>query len=141
MRPDGMGRPGSLMASTWRSNQSFTIWLVPHTRGPVSSTPAARSSPLPPIGTPDASTPQPNAHMGGNQVIGLASASTSPADGRAGVAGERTSRNMHVGYAIHMHASNELNSLSGGVFALIDPAETEAIELGIKALPAEAEDL
>ena len=27
MRPEGIGRCGSLMASTWRSNQSFDAWL------------------------------------------------------------------------------------------------------------------
>ena len=44
MRPDGMGRFGSLMASTWRSNQSLTAWLVPHTSGPASRMPASTSA-------------------------------------------------------------------------------------------------
>ena len=37
--PTGIGRFGSLMASTWRSNQSLTAWLVAHTSGPASTTP------------------------------------------------------------------------------------------------------
>ena len=45
MRPDGIGRCGSLMASTWRSNQSFTAWLVAHTSGPASSTPSSDQRP------------------------------------------------------------------------------------------------
>ena len=79
MRPDGMGRCGSLMASTWRSNQSFTAWLVAHTSGPASSTPSTISGQRPASGTPEATTPQAKAHIGGNQVIGLSNSAT--ADG------------------------------------------------------------
>ena len=42
MRPDGMTRFGSLIASTWRSNQSLTAWLVPQISGPARSMPARR---------------------------------------------------------------------------------------------------
>src|SRR4249920_1690326 len=69
MRPDGIGRFGSLMASTCRSYQSFTAWLVPHTIGPASSTPAAISGQRCPGETPDETIPHPSAHIGGNQVI------------------------------------------------------------------------
>ena len=41
MRPEGMGRVGSLMASTWRSNQSLAAWLLAQTIGPDSAMPAA----------------------------------------------------------------------------------------------------
>ena len=70
MRPDGIGRSGSLMASTWRSNQSFTAWLVPQTIGRPARTPPATTAQLPVDGTPEETTPQPNAHIGANQVIG-----------------------------------------------------------------------
>ena len=73
MRPLGMGRCGSLMASTWRSNQSFTAWLVAHTSGPASTTPPSSTCMRPSSGMPEATTPHPKAHMGGNQVIGLKS--------------------------------------------------------------------
>jgi hypothetical protein len=49
----------------------LTAWLAAQTIGP------ARITPMRTIGhcsrgdTPDATTPQANAHMGGNQVIGL----------------------------------------------------------------------
>ncbi len=72
-RPDGIGRRGSLIASTWRSYQSFTAWLVPVTSGPHSATPAATSSQRPCSGAPAETMPQPNAHIGANQVIGLSS--------------------------------------------------------------------
>ena len=79
MRPLGIGRCGSLIASTWRSNQSFTAWLVAQTSGPASSTPVATIAQRPSSGTPEETTPQPKAHIGGNQVIGLSSSAT--ADG------------------------------------------------------------
>ena len=59
------------MASTWRSYQSFTAWLVAHTSGPASATPTTASNQRPSMDTPEATTPQANAHMGGNQVMGL----------------------------------------------------------------------
>jgi hypothetical protein len=62
-----------LIASTCRSNQSFTAWLVAHTNGPASSTPQITSCQRPSSGTPEATTPHAKAHMGGNQVIGLKS--------------------------------------------------------------------
>ncbi|MFM8680006.1 MAG: UbiA family prenyltransferase, partial [Alphaproteobacteria bacterium] len=39
-RPIPSGRWGSLIASTCRSNQSLTAWLVAQTRGPASRTPS-----------------------------------------------------------------------------------------------------
>ncbi len=68
-----MARPGSLIASTCRSYQSFTAWLVPVTSGPHSATPAAVNSQRPCIGWPADTMPHPNAHMGANQVIGFSS--------------------------------------------------------------------
>src|SRR5664279_4494200 len=82
IRPDGIGRSGSLMASTWRSYQSLTAWLVPHTIGPANSTPAAISGQRCPGETPDETMPQPSAHIGGNQVIGFNNSSTTRGDGR-----------------------------------------------------------
>jgi hypothetical protein len=79
MRPDGIGRCGSLMASTWRSNQSLAAWLVAHTSGPASNTPTAIISQRWSGATPEATTPQAKAHIGGNQVMGLSSSAT--ADG------------------------------------------------------------
>lgn len=83
IRPEGIGRSGSLMASTWRSNQSLTAWEVPHTSGPASSTPPATNHQRPSSPAPDETAPHMKAHIGGNQVIGLRSSSTSPGRGRA----------------------------------------------------------
>src|SRR5450631_815877 len=82
MRPDGIGRPGSLMASTCRSYQSFTAWLVPQTIGPARRTPATISGQRCPGETPDETTPQPSAHIGGNQVMGFNSSRTTKGEGR-----------------------------------------------------------
>ena len=73
----GMGRRGSLIASTPRSNQSFTAWLVPHTSGPVSAMPSSRNGQCAPKGTPAETVPHRNAQIGGNQVIGFNSSITS----------------------------------------------------------------
>src|ERR1700744_2285287 len=81
MRPDGIGRSGSLMASTCRSYQSFTAWLVPHTIGPASTTPTMINGQRCPIPTPDETIPQPSAHIGGNQVIGFSNSSTTDGAG------------------------------------------------------------
>ena len=82
MRPDGIGRCGSLMASTCRSNQSFTAWLVAHTKGPAKAIPMAASNHFPSIATPEATRPQATAHIGGNQVIGLNNSVTAESCGR-----------------------------------------------------------
>ncbi len=84
MRPEGMGLCGSLMASTSRSNQSLTAWLVAQTSGPASSTPAATSHQRPSSEAPEATAPQAKAHIGGNQVIGLSSSATAETLGSAG---------------------------------------------------------
>src|SRR5664279_4370656 len=118
MRPDGIGRPGSLMASTWRSYQSFTAWLVPHTIGPASNTPAATNGQRSPGETPDEMIPHPNAHIGGNQVIGLSNSSTTSGD---------------VPCATVLFIS----SLVIGCVVI----EPEASKLDVKALTAEAEHL
>ena len=76
-----MGRCGSFTASTWRSNQSFTAWLMPHTIGPASSRPASASPQRSPSGAPEDATPQPKAQTGGNQVTGLSSSSTAAGAG------------------------------------------------------------
>ena len=74
-------------------------WLVPHTTGPVSARPATRNSQLSAIEAPDATTPHRNAHIGGNQVTGLASSTTSFNAG-TGVKGVgRAVSDMEKGYA------------------------------------------
>ena len=80
--PRGSGGCGSLIASTSRSNQSFTAWLVAQTRGPASTTPAASRPSRPSVEAPEATTPQAKAHIGGNQVIGLRSSATAEGAGR-----------------------------------------------------------
>jgi len=81
MRPDGIGRFGSLIASTCLSYQSFTAWLVPQTSGPASSMPLIRKGQRSASETPEDTTPHMNAHIGGNQVIGLSSATIAPGAG------------------------------------------------------------
>jgi hypothetical protein len=71
MRPDGIGLFGSLIASTCRSNQSFTAWLVPQTIGPASSNPATTSGQCARNAAPDETTPQKNAQIGANHVTGF----------------------------------------------------------------------
>jgi len=85
MRPDGMGRVGSLMASTCRSNQSLTAWLVAHNSGPHSTTPVTIAGHRPCVEMPDDTTPQPKAHMGGNHVIGLSNSNTTGGVGNSAV--------------------------------------------------------
>ena len=82
MRPEGIGRLGSLMASTCRSNQSLTAWLLAHTSGPVSTKPSASKPHCAMRSCPEATTPQAKAHIGGNQVIGLSNSATVPSAGR-----------------------------------------------------------
>jgi hypothetical protein len=77
MRPEGIGRRGSLIASTWRSNQSLMAWLLPQTNGPASTMPATRKPQRSDNGTPEDTTPHMNAHIGGNQVTGFNSSRTS----------------------------------------------------------------
>lgn len=81
MRPEGIGLWGSLMASTWRSNQSLTAWLLAQTSGPASRTPVTITSHRPSGDTPDAITPQQNAHIGGNHVIGFSNSATTGQEG------------------------------------------------------------
>src|SRR6478672_223331 len=116
MRPEGIGRFGSLMASTCRSYQSFTAWLVPHTIGPASSTPATISGQRCPGEMPDETMPHPNAHIGGNQVIGFNSSRTTRGDGRSATA-------LFI-----------LALLVSSMFGEAEPAQFD-----IKALPAETE--
>ena len=71
------------MASTWRSNQSLTAWLVAQTKGPAKAMPTTASSHLFSIGRPEATMPQAKAHIGGNQVIGLNSSVTADSWGNA----------------------------------------------------------
>ena len=75
-RPEGIGRFGSLIASTWRSNQSFTAWLVAQTKGPASITPARTKVHLESGETPEETMPQAKAHIGANHVIGFNSSRT-----------------------------------------------------------------
>ena len=76
MRPEGMGRFGSLIASTALAHQSVTAWLVAQTRGPASMTPAGTKDQRERAGTPEETMPQPKAHIGANQVIGFKSSRT-----------------------------------------------------------------
>ena len=69
------------MASTCRSNQSLTAWLLAQTSGPASSTPVTIKNQRPSGDTPEAITPQQKAHIGGNQVIGFNNSATT---GQAG---------------------------------------------------------
>jgi hypothetical protein len=64
------------MASTWRSYQSLTAWLVAQISGPAKTTPLNRRCHRAWIDTPDETTPHMNAHMGANHVIGLKSSRT-----------------------------------------------------------------
>ena len=76
IRPDGIGRFGSLIASTCRSYQSFTAWLEAHTIGPASSMPPSRRCMFPKKGWPLETAPHMKAHIAANQVTGLKSSST-----------------------------------------------------------------
>jgi hypothetical protein len=60
----------------------LTAWLVAHTKGPANTMPTKASSHLPSMATPEATTPQAKAHMGGNQVMGLNSSVTADSVGR-----------------------------------------------------------
>jgi hypothetical protein len=77
-----MARAGSFTASTWRSNQSFTAWLAPHTSGPATHTPSASAAHDARVGPAD-TTPQANAHIGGNQVTGFSSSASAAGAGHA----------------------------------------------------------
>ena len=84
IRPDGIGRSGSLIASTCRSHQSFAAWLIPQTTGPARIIPATTRPGEDVKGTPDATAPQRNAQTGGNHVIGFTSVMTADGDGYRG---------------------------------------------------------
>ena len=73
IRPDGIGRFGSLIASTCRSNQSFTAWLDAQTKGPVNTKPKITVSQWSLNEVPEVIAPHKKAHMGGNHVIGFKS--------------------------------------------------------------------
>ena len=68
-----MGRFGSLIASTCRSNQSLAAWLVAQIMGPARTIPASATGQVVASGAPDDTTPHMKAQMGANQVIGLSS--------------------------------------------------------------------
>ena len=102
MRPDGIGRFGSLIASTSRSNQSLTACDVPQTIGPASSMPATRNGQRVASGSPLDTTPHMNAHIGGNHVTGLSNSRMARGSGRVdGGAGLKaaTASTMGKGYA------------------------------------------
>ena len=75
MRPEGIGRCGSLIASTWRSYQSLIAWLVPQTSGPATSRPAMTMCQRPSPPNPVETMPQEKAQIGANQVTGFSSSS------------------------------------------------------------------
>ena len=81
MRPEGIGRFGSLMASTWRSYQSLTAWLMAQTSGPARMMPTMAITAFSSSGAPEARTPQAKAHMGGNQVMGFSNSRTAAGAG------------------------------------------------------------
>jgi hypothetical protein len=56
---------------------------VAHTIGPASTMPTAASSQRLSSDTPEATTPQPNAHIGGNHVMGFSNSATADKAGRA----------------------------------------------------------
>ncbi len=58
IRPEGIGRSGSLIASTCRSHQSFAAWLIPQTTGPARITPRSTSQGRSESGAPEETTPQ-----------------------------------------------------------------------------------
>ena len=60
--------------------------------------PASSKGQLVSSGTPDETMPQPNAHMGGNQVIGFSSSSVAEALGRAGL--ERVDARFAMGLTV-----------------------------------------
>jgi hypothetical protein len=64
------------MASTCLSHQSLAAWLIPQTNGPATIIPNTSKSKFSTIATPDDTTPQAKAHIGGNHVIGLRSSRT-----------------------------------------------------------------
>src|SRR5260363_163547 len=128
MRPDGIGRCGSLSASTWRSNQSLTAWLVAQTIGPASTRPATTIGQRGASAAPDETTPQPNAQIGGNQVIGFNSSRTA-AGWIRGASGAG---------AISVMAALPLFQLAV-FFARL--GEAVAPQLDVEALPAEPEHL
>jgi hypothetical protein len=98
-----MGRLGSLIASTCRSNQSFTAWLVPHTIGPARITPRISAHQRCPSGTPDETTPQPKAHIGANHVIGFSNSSITGIDEGGRLGTSRASVTANAG-AVSMRA-------------------------------------
>jgi hypothetical protein len=112
IRPDGMGRSGSLIASTKRSHQSLIIWLVPHTNGPVSNSPAAKKIQFWDRDAPDEITPQPKAHMGGNHVMGLDRATMSRSAGARTDSDAKIPSDMRKSYAAYFSLSNYLDSYS-----------------------------
>jgi hypothetical protein len=69
------------MASTWRSYQSLTAWLAPHTAGPAKTMPATTQGQRLNSGAPDDTDPHIKAHMGANQVMGFSPSSTTDSAG------------------------------------------------------------
>ena len=75
-------------------SRGLAAWLVAHTSGPASATPVRIAGHRPPTGTPDETTPQPNAHIGANQVIGFKGLRTAPETGRVRAPTVRTACSM-----------------------------------------------
>ena len=130
IRPDGMGRVGSLIASTLRSNQSLTAWLVAHSKGPHSVTPARIAGQRRCQTAPSDTTPQQKAHIGGNQVMGLSSSSTTDAAGTSEVRAVEAGRDIGVPL---------LGLLEMLAFSRGELPQSVAAQFCIQALPAEAE--
>ena len=72
-----------MMASTCRSNQSFTAWLLAHTKGPVRTKPKKSKVLRSLRACPEATAPQAKAHMGGNHVTGFSNSVTTDKRGTA----------------------------------------------------------
>ena len=87
MRPDGMGRLGSLIASTCRSNQSFTAWLAAQMAGPANTIPAKATTQWVLSEAPEETAPHMKAHMGANHVTGFNNSNTAEGDKCPEVAG------------------------------------------------------
>ena len=123
------GESASLIASTLRSNQSLTAWLVAQSKGPHSVTPARIAGQRRCQTGPADTTPQQNAHMGGNQVMGLSSSSTTEAAGKSEVRAVEAGRDIGVPRGLL-----EMLAFSRG-----ELSQSVAAQFRIQALPAETE--
>jgi hypothetical protein len=74
----------------------LTAWLVAHNKGPHKITPETMTGQRPRKEAPAETMPQQNAHIGGNQVMGFSSSSTTAGDGWSGIKTEEAGRDIDV---------------------------------------------